>query len=82
MSLDTPTPQNSSDDPQDTLDVLRAKLKEQRAAQKACLAKHKRTTFMAVEGARKATTFYDPARLRAELDLEEEAEEGDASSAE
>lgn len=77
MSLDVPTPPSTDETPDDSLAELREKLKEQRAAQRACLAKHKRTTFMAVEGARKATTYYDPAKLRAELALEDEEDEAE-----
>ena len=44
------------------LEALRARLKEQRAAQKASLAKHKQTTFLAVEQAQKGTTYFDPTK--------------------
>jgi len=75
MSLDTPTPPSSGEDgPDESLEVLRAKLKAQRVAQKACLAKHKRTTFMAVETAKKGTTFYDAKALREKL-AEDEPDE-------
>lgn len=77
MSLDVPTPQNSNDDPQDSLEGLRAKLKEQRAEQKASLAKHKQTTFLAVETAKKGTTFLDRSRLIDELKAELEAEQAE-----
>ena len=57
------------------LEALRARLKEQRAAQKASLAKHKQTTFLAVEQAKKGTTYFDPAKLREKLAEEDEAGE-------
>jgi hypothetical protein len=79
MSLDTPTPASIDEDGADeSLEALRAKLKEQRIAQRACLAKHKRTTFLAVETARKGTTFYDAKKIRESL----AAEEDEATSSE
>jgi hypothetical protein len=79
MSLDIPTPPSSDETPDESLEMLRAKLKKQRAAQKACLAKHKRTTFLAVEVAKKGTTFFDPEKLREKLEDEEDVS-SDASS--
>ena len=76
MNLDTPTPASSDDDTsQDSLEDLRAKLAKQRAHQKATLAKHKRTTFLACEQAKKGTTFYDAAKIQALLDEDGEDEE-------
>ena len=69
MTLDTPTPPNDGEDgTEDSLEGLRAKLKAQRVAQKESLAKHKRTTFMVVETAKKGTTFYDAKKLRESLE--------------
>ena len=59
------------EDAGDSLEALREKLKLQREQQKACLAKQKRTTFLAVETARRGTTFYDLKKLQEELKLEE-----------
>ena len=70
MNPEAPLPEVDED-----LEALRAKLKAQRAVQKASLAKHKRTTFMAVETAQKGTTYFDPAKLKAKLD--EEGEQDD-----
>ena len=66
--LDLPTPKTDDADvtTDDSLEELRTKLKEQRAARQVCLAKHKRTTFMAVESA-KNTTYYDPQKLQERL---------------
>jgi len=76
--LDVPTPPTDATTdgkPDDSLELLRETLKAQRAARKKCLAKHKRTTFMAVETA-KSTTYYDPSKLQERLtdDAEEEDE--------
>ncbi len=79
--LNTPTPKPSVKvAPDDSLEILREKLFAQRAARKACLAKHKRTTFMATETA-KATTFFDPAKLQERLTdaSQEEDEQADDS---
>ena len=69
LSTPTPAPAGaSSGDSDDSLEALRAKLKEQRAEQKACLAKHKKTTFLAVETARRGTTHLDLKRIHAALE--------------
>jgi len=75
MNLDIPTPPSSEDESDESLTALRAKLKAQRVEQKACLAKHKRTTFMVVETARQGTTCYNAEKLREALAEEEPEEE-------
>ena len=75
MNLDTPTPSSGEESPDDSLKILREKLKEQRAARKASLAKHKRTTFLVIETARKSTSYYDPKKLRETLDEEDQVED-------
>ena len=70
-NLDTPTPDQGDDTPGDSLEALRAQLIAQRVRQKASLAKHKRTTCLAVETAARGTTYYDPEKLKEKL-LEQE----------
>jgi len=71
-SLNLPTPASSEDEVGDSLEALRAQLKAQRVEQKQSLAKHKRTTFLAVETAKKGTTFYDAVKLREALVADED----------
>ena len=76
--LDVPTPKAAAEDTaEDSLEVLREKLLAQRAARKECLAKHKRTTFMAVETV-KLTTYYDPRKLQERL-TDDDPEEDESS---
>ena len=76
MSLTAPTPPDDvEDEPDESLEALKAKLKAQRVAQKACLAKHKRTSFMVVETAMRGTTFYDAKTLRERLADDEVVED-------
>jgi len=80
-SVNLPAPSTSKDEG-DSLKELRAQLKAQRIEQKQSLAKHKRTTFLAVETAKKGTTFYNAAKLREALALEEDdaADEAETNS--
>ena len=75
MSLTAPTPPTGDESPDDSLKILREKLKEQRVARQASLAKHKRTTCIAVETAKSLTTFYDPKKIREALEAEEPVED-------
>jgi len=80
-ALDFPTPDTdqTEDAPEESLEALREKLRAQRVTQKACLVRHKKTTFLAVETVRKGTTFFDPEALREKLDEDEDETESDLS---
>lgn len=67
----TPKPPEGDDAGQESLETLRQALKEQRAKRKACLERHKQTTYTAVEAAKRGTTYYDPERLRKALEADE-----------
>jgi hypothetical protein len=70
LNGNTPAPQPSSDDDagQESLEALRRELVAQREKRKACLERQKKTTFVAVESAKKSTTYYDPEKLRKALE--------------
>ena len=59
-------PDDTNDEVEDSLEDLQAKLVAQRATRKACLEKHKQTTFMAVEAV-KGTTHFDTRKLKERL---------------
>jgi len=74
LSTPTPASTDSNDGADDNLESLREKLRAQRAQQRASLEKHKKTTFSAVESARKGTSYFDAKRIQEILDEEEDEE--------
>lgn len=66
------SPGHDEDAVEDTLEALRARLLTQRATQKASFARHKQTTSLCIETARKSTIYIDPAILQAKLDEDED----------
>jgi len=71
-----PTP-----NPEDSLEALRERLLAQRNKRRETLAKHKRTTHMAIESAKRGgTTYLDPIKLQEELrKYQEEQDEAPAA---
>jgi hypothetical protein len=64
-------PSDADEGGQDSLEALRQELKEQRVKRKACLERQKKTTFVAVESAKKGTTYYDVDKVRKALESDE-----------
>lgn len=66
----TPADDSVSGADQDSIDAWRTKLREQRAKQRACLERQRKTAKTAVESVRSGTTYYDPEKLKRTLEEE------------